>query len=453
MRALIAATSLMAILAATPASAEIPDAKDILMTSVAIPTVEGRGNVPRLAAYYVDILKAAGYQDSDLVFTPIGETGYFTATLKGRAHDKPIVLLGHMDVVEAKAEDWTRDPFRPVEENGYIYGRGAEDNKYDVAMMVTTMARLKQEGFRPRQDIVLVLTGDEETAMKTTAAAAQKYRHAGLVLNGDAGGGTIKEDGTVPIFSLQAAEKTYADFTVTLTDPGGHSSAPTATNPIYRLVADLARLGAYKFPPMQNELTRAALAHRAKSEDAETRRTIEAFLANPADVAAADRLSARPEYIGQIRTTCVATMVNAGHAPNALPQRASANINCRIFPGVSIASVSAEIERVIADPQAKMEVRDNPLASDASPLRKDVMKAVTDAVARRFPGATVVPAMSAGATDSLYFRALGVPAYGVASLAMKESDSFAHGLNERAPTDRIDSALVYWHDLVTALAK
>jgi len=440
-------------MAPTHAADAVPSAKEILLRSVAIPTVEGRGKVPELAAYYAGVLKAAGYADSDVVFTPIGETGYFTATLKGRTREKPILLLGHMDVVEAKAEDWERDPFKPVEEKGYIFGRGAEDNKYDVAMMVSTMARLKREGFRPKQDLVLLLTGDEETAMKTTMAAAQRYKDAGLVLNGDGGGAHVDQSGKVDLYYLQAGEKSYVDFAITLTDPGGHSSAPTATNPIYRLATDLSRLAAHKFAPMQNELTRAALAYRAKSEEPDVRKAIEAFLANPKDMSAADALSARPDLIGQIRTTCVATMVSGGHAPNALPQRASANINCRIFPGVTVEAVASELKTVLADPDATIATLDNPVSSDASPLRKDVVKTVNDAVGRRFPGVSVVPAMSAGATDSVYFRALGVPSYGVASLAMKDSDSFAHGLNERSPTDRIESALTYWHDLVTALAR
>jgi acetylornithine deacetylase/succinyl-diaminopimelate desuccinylase-like protein len=435
------------------AAEAVPTAREILLHSIAIPTVEGRGKVPELAAYYASVLSAAGFAASDLVFTPMGETGYFTATLNGKSSASPILLLGHMDVVEAKAEDWERDPFVPVEENGYIFGRGAEDNKFDVAMMVSTMARLKREGFRPKHDIVLLLTGDEETRMTTTAAAAQRFKHAGLVLNGDGGGAHVDESGKVDLVYLQAGEKTYADFSVTLTDAGGHSSAPTATNPIYRLAADLTRLANYRFAPMQNELTRAALSFRLKSETGEVRDAMQAFLANPADTAAADTLSRYPDIVGQIRTTCVATLLSGGHATNALPQRASANINCRIFPGVKVEAVKAEVEKILADPSATVTALDNPVSSDASPLRKDVVKAMTDAVGKRFPGVPVVPAMSAGATDSVYFRAIGVPSYGVSSLAMKDSDSFAHGLNERVATDRIESGLVYWHDLVTALAR
>ena len=452
MRHLLLALAAGGLAVAAPAQT-VPPVKEILLKSIAIPTVEGRGNVPKLAAYYAGILKAAGYQDSELVFTPLGETGYFTATLKGKSSAKPTVLLGHMDVVEAKAADWERDPFVPVEEKGYIFGRGSEDNKYDVSMMVATMARLKQENFRPKQDIVLLLTGDEETQMATTRAAAKAYSHAGLVLNGDGGGALLGDDGKPELAYLQAGEKTYADFTVTMTDPGGHSSAPTATNPIYRMARALARLDAYKFPPMQNELTRAVLTLRLQQVSGEIKTAMQAFLAEPNDSKAADFLSTRPEIIGQIRTTCIATMIDGGHALNALPQKATANINCRIFPGVSIADVKARIEAALAEPAMTVTVVDNPTASDASPLRPDVVKAHKAAVAKRFPGLGVVPVMSAGATDSLYFRALGIPSYGVGSLALKESDSFAHGLNERVPTDGMDSALTYWHDLLTGLTK
>lgn len=447
-------TALAAFARPVTAAESLPSAKEIFIQSVAIPTVAGRGNVPKLAEYYKGVLRAAGYRDGEMLFTPIGESGFLSVTLKGRAADQPIVLLGHMDVVEARAQDWARDPFTPVEEGNMLFGRGAEDNKYDVAMLVATMARLRQEGFRPRQDLVLVLTGDEETGMMSTRAAAQRWKHAGLVLNGDAGGTLLGEDGKAQIASIQAGEKTYADIAVSITDPGGHSSAPTAGNPIYALAAALTRLGAYRFAPQQNALTRAGLELRAAQEqDPAIKAAILAFLADPNDREAADLLSTRPEYIGQVRTTCTATLLSAGHAPNALPQRAEANINCRIFPGTTVAQVLATLDSVLAEPRARLSVQGDPVATDASPLRSDVVKAVTRAVARRFPGIPVVPGMSAGGTDSMHFRALGIPSYGVSSLAMKDSDGYAHGLNERVPTDGIPGALAYWYDVLTTIAK
>ena len=430
-------------------------AKEVLKRSVAFETSLGKGQVPALAAYYAFVLKQAGYADGDIEITPMGETATLAATLKGSDPKlKPILLSGHMDVVAANKADWTRDPFVPVEENGYIFGRGAEDNKYDVAMMVSTMARLKKEGFRPKRAIILLLSGDEETSMTTTQALAKKYGTAELMLNGDGGGGSLTEDGKPILYKIQAGEKTYADFEVSFTDPGGHSSAPTATNPVYRMAKALERLEAYKFPPMSNELTRATLKIAAtQNKDGKISAALANYAANPKDMAAADLLSTRPEFIGQIRTTCVPTLVSGGHAENALPQRAAFNVNCRIFPGVPVEAVKAQLVEVIADPSATFTTTGNPTSSDASPLRKDVTAAVTRAVHARYPGLAIVPGMDAGATDSLYFRALGIPCYGVSTLFMKSSDGFAHGLNERVPVAGIGASLDQWYSVITAVSK
>ena len=435
------------------AAADPAVAKDILMRSVAFRTVEGAGQVPKLAAYYASVLKAAGFADADIVITPIGETATFAATIKGRdAKLKPLLMIGHMDVVAADRADWTRDPFVPVEENGYIFGRGAEDNKYDVAMMVATLAQLKKQGWTPRRTVILLLSGDEETAMVTTKALAAQYRQAELLLNGDGGGGLLNEEGKPVLYQLQAGEKTYADFEIGFTDPGGHSSAPTPGNPIYRLAKAIDRIAAYQFPPMRNELTKASLSLSANRIGGEVGAAMQRY-AETGDMAAAELLSTKPEFVGQVRTTCVATMAQAGHALNALPQSAKVMVNCRIFPGVAIDAVKAELVKVVADSGATVTTLGDPLASDASPLRADVMKAVRDAVTARSPGITVMPGMSAGATDSLYFRALGVPSYGVSSLFMKAEDGFAHGLNERVPVAGIGESLVQWDAVVRALAK
>ncbi len=453
LRLLLASTALFAGSMAQAA----PDpaiGKDVLLKSIAFKTVEGEGQVPKLAAYYASILKDAGFADADIVITPMGETATLAATIKGSdAKLKPLLLIGHMDVVAADRKDWTRDPFVPVEENGYIFGRGAEDNKYDVAMMVTTLAYLKRTGFKPRRTVTLLLSGDEETQMKTTRALAARYKDAELLLNGDGGGGAISEDGKPALYMLQAGEKTYADFEIAITDPGGHSSAPTATNPVYRLAKVLDRLAAYQFPPMANELTRASMRAGARRIGGEAGAAMARYAENPQDAGAAAFLSSRPEFIGQVRTTCVATMLSGGHALNALPQRATVSVNCRIFPGVAIDAVKAELTKVVADDSATITTLNDPTGSDASPLRKDVTAAVTRAVQARYPGLEITPNMSAGATDSLYFRALGVPSYGVSSLFMKSSDGFAHGLNERVPVDGIAGALAQWESMVKAMTK
>jgi carboxypeptidase PM20D1 len=448
---------LAGMVALTPVAAHAaPDpvlAKQVLLKSVAYRTVEGAGQVPKLAAYYASVLREAGYLPSQTEIAPLGDTASLVVTLPGSDPAlKPIVLLGHMDVVAADRADWTRDPFVPVEEGGFLYGRGAEDNKYDVAMMVTLMAGLKREGFAPRRTVILVLTGDEETKMATSQAMAARFRDAELVLNGDAGGGLLDSSGRPVFYQLQAGEKTYADFEFVFTDAGGHSSAPTPGNPIHRMGRAIARIAAYEFPAMRNELTQASLRLSADRIGGETGEAMRLYAAT-GDKEAADLLSMHPEFVGQVRTTCVSTMARGGHAPNALPQRAAFTVNCRIFPGVAIADVKATLTKLIADPDATVTTLDNPVASDASPLRDDVMAAVRSAVEARYPGLPVLPGMSAGATDSVHFRAVGVPSYGVSSLFQRAEDGFAHGLNERVPLAGIPAALTQWEMLVKTLAK
>ena len=453
MRGAIMGVALLAVPQAVQAAADAGAAKDILMRSVAIKTVQGEGQVPKLAAYYAGVLKKAGFADADIVITPIGETATLAATIRGSDPKlKALGLIGHMDVVAAERADWTRDPFVPVEENGYIFGRGSEDNKYDVAMMVATLAQLKKEGWKPRRSVILLLSGDEETDMVTTKALSQQYKDLELLLNGDGGGGLLNDEGKPVLYQLQAGEKSYADYEFAFTDAGGHSSAPTPGNPIYRMAKAIDAIAAYKFPPMRNELTKASLALSADRIGGEVGQAMKRY-AQSGDAAAADLLSTRPDFIGQVRTTCVATMAQAGHALNALPQSAKVSVNCRIFPGVSIEDVKAQLVKVVNDASATVKTLGDPLASDASPLRGDVMRAVRGAVLARSPGIAVMPGMSAGATDSLYFRALGVPSYGVSSLFMKAEDGFAHGLNERVPVAGIPESLEQWDRVVRALAR
>ncbi|MEJ7927074.1 M20/M25/M40 family metallo-hydrolase [Sphingobium sp. AN641] len=428
-------------------------AKAVLLKSIAFRTVEGAGQVPALAAYYASVLRQAGFAQADIEITPVGETATLAATVRGSDPAlKPLLMIGHMDVVAADRADWARDPFVPVEENGYIFGRGAEDNKYDVAMMIATLAALEREGWRPRRTVILLLSGDEETAMRTTRALATRYRDAELLLNGDGGGGLLDDEGAPVLYQLQAGEKTYADFEIAFADPGGHSSAPTPTNPIYRMARAIDRIATHQFPPMINDLTRASLALSAERIGGDAGAAMRRYAATR-DPAAAAMLSTHPEFVGQMRTTCVATMAQAGHALNALPQSAKLQVNCRIFPGVAIDAVRTEIVRVVGDPTAIIRTLGEPTASDASPLRRDIVDAVTAAVRARYPGIMIIPSMSAGATDSLYFRAIGVPSYGVSSLFMRSADSFAHGLDERVPVAGIPGALDQWTALLSRLAR
>lgn len=458
----LAATALSApALAAPKASppridpAQHDRALEILKTSISHRTVAGAGQTVKYGEYLKSVLVAAGYAPSDITVEPMFDTAILIARYPGKdPSKKPIVISGHMDVVEARREDWTRDPFTPVVENGYVFGRGAVDNKFGVSTVVATLARLRESGWKPGRDVILALSGDEETVMKTTAVLAQRLKNAELVLNGDGGGGQLAEDGTPVSYGLQGAEKTYADFTLTVTDPGGHSSRPTPGNPISRLGRALQRLDAYSFPVMSNEITRASMAAAADKTPGPSGAALKAFSANPEDKAAAAVLLADPNWRPYLQTTCVVTMIEGGHATNALPQKATANINCRIFPGVPSASIREVLVKLVDDPTISVTRNDDgSIDSPPSPLRPDVMAAVTKAVHARFPGLPITPAQSNGATDSMYFRAAGVPSYGVSGLFIKDSDEFSHGLNERAPVGAIDGALAHWESILKDLAK
>ncbi len=428
-------------------------ARDILGRSVAFRTVKGQGQTVAYANYLAGLLRQAGFAEADITITPMGDTATFVARYRGTGKKKPILVSAHMDVVEAFPKDWERDPFTMTADNGYLFGRGVEDNKFDLSMVMATVLRLKREGFKPSRDIVLVFSGDEETEMKTTRALATQFPDAELLLNSDGGGGSLAEDGKPIGYYLQAAEKTYADFAITVTNPGGHSSVPRKDNAIYELAQAIDRIAAYEFPVQASELTRASFRATARNTPGDLGAAMTRFADNPDDKQAVATIAAHPEYVGQLRTTCVATMLSGGHALNALPQSATVSVNCRIFPGVAVESVRQTLAQVIANPAAKVVTLDDPTASDASPLRKDVTAAVRKAVDRVYPGLNIIPSMSSGATDSLHFRAAGIPSYGVSGLYAKASDGYAHGLNERVAEAALAPALDHWHTVLTELAK
>jgi acetylornithine deacetylase/succinyl-diaminopimelate desuccinylase-like protein len=359
-----------------------------------------------------------------------------------------------MDVVEAKPSDWERDPFTPVVENGLLYGRGASDMKLDDALAVVTLIELKRQGYQPRRDIVLELSGDEETTMKTTAMIAKELSNAQMVLNVDGTGGQLDAQGKPQYFAWSGAEKTYADFELTVASPGGHSSRPYDPNAITQMSAALVRIGAYKFKPELSELTRAYFNAAASYETPEVAAAMRAFAADPTDSKAIAALTANTATVGKIGTTCVATMIKGGHALNALPQRVSADINCRIFPGHPRAEIMAELQRVAADPAVQFkDISEGSVATEASPLRPDLVAAVTKAIHIGYPGVPVFPTMSAGASDSMWFRNEHIPSYGISPIFMKDSDKFSHGLNERVPLDVIPPSISYMLSLLTDLSK
>ena len=457
MTRLTAFASLICLGLALPAAAapdQAASAKALLMTGVGFDTVKGRGKVPAYASYLKAQLVAGGFAVSDITIEPVGETAILHLVWKGVGRKPPMAIAGHMDVVEADPKDWVRDPFTAIEEGDYIFGRGVDDNKFDVSMIISTLIGLKSEGFKPGRDIHLFLSGDEETA-NSAAIQAKQAKAAGVdfLLNGDAGGGVLDTAGAAQSYGLSAAEKDFMDYSVTVTDPGGHSSRPTATNAIATLARATDRIFAYHFAPQINEITRGSLIARADRVGGPVGAAMAAFAANPADAAAIAILRAEPGVVGQIGTTCAPTLVSGGHADNALPQRAVLNVNCRIFPGVSAESVRAELEKVVADPAAKVTIPQPWPSAGASPLRADITAAVNKALAATRPGLTATPAMDAGASDSVYYRQLGIPSYGVSGLFIKEADVFIHGLNERVPVSAIAPALRHWHVLITSLAK
>ena len=455
MAGLLAGSAAAAPLAAHPAAEA--QALDLAEKAIALRSVVGPGNqTPQVAALYKAALVAGGFAPGEVSITPVDDTAYLIARWPGTdSRLGPLVISGHMDVVEAKPADWRRDPFTPVVEDGYLFGRGASDMKLDGTLAIAALAELRRQGFRPRRDIVIEFSGDEETRMKTSALIAEKLSNADLVLNIDGGGGTLNEaTGAPDYFTWQGAEKTYADFQLVVTNPGGHSSAPRPDNAIDQLAAALVRIGHYRFKPELSDLTRAYFLKAADHEEPKIGAAMRAFAANPEDAQAIEVLAANRGTVGKIGTTCVVTMISGGHALNALPQRAEANVNCRIFPGHKPAEIMAELKTIAAEPEVSFtDVTEGSVATEASPMRPDFIAAVNRAMGAVYPGVPVFPSMASGASDSMWFRYHHVASYGASPVFEKISEDFAHGLNERIPISNIRPAIDYYLLLIPDLAK
>ena len=452
-------------LAQPPADPWKAKAREMFQHAIEVPTVEGRGRVPELAQYLADQYKAGGWAEGDIHVIPYdGNAGNHTAALIVRwpaakpSGKKPILLMAHMDVVEAKPEDWSPgiDPFKFMEKDGYFYGRGTSDIKEGVTAVTTALLKLRATGFKPTRDIVVFFTGDEETSGNGARLGAtdwRKWTDAEFALNSDGGGGGFSKDGKPLGYTLQTAEKTFSMYTFTVRNKGGHSSKPRPDNAIYQLAHALERLENYRFTPMLNETTRAYFGVRQKSEAGPLGDAMRRWLANPNDGAAADLIEADPGEVGLTRTRCVATRLEGGHADNALPQLARATINCRIMPGTEPAAIRDELERVVADPIVKVERTDNQAMSLASPLRPDVVAAYTAAIHKRHPDSPIMPEMSTGASDARPFRVAGIPVYGVdGSWGVIPDDLRAHGRDERLPVKAFYDDVDHWVDMVTMLA-
>jgi len=467
MRYLLAVTALAAI-ASTAATAAGPqltpaqrDATHAMFEHIInTPTVIGRHKVPEMAQFVADQFKAGGFPAEDVHVIPY-HTGSATTgdddtaavivrwRAPGNPKAKPILLMGHMDVVEAKREDSTTDPFVMTERDGYYYGRGTIDMKDGITAITQSMINLRAAGFKPKRDIVVLFTGDEETngigARKGATEWLDMLGHPEFGLNADGGGGGFNPDGSPAGFLMQTAEKTFAGYTFTVRNRGGHSSKPRKDNAIYSLAHALERLEAYRFTPKLNETTRAYFTARQKTEKGPLGDAMRRWLANPNDGEAADIIEASESEVGLTRTRCVPTRLFGGHADNALPQLATAMINCRIFPGEDPNDVKAELEKVAADPTVVVTRNDDYVASLASPLRADVTGAYTRAVQALHPGVPISPEMSTGASDARPFRVAGIPVYGVNGAWVQVPTDFrAHGKDERIPIQSLYDNVVHW---------
>lgn len=430
--------------------------KQLFAKIVEIPTVEGRtAEFKKLTTLLTAEFRKAGVtnvvvKDHDNTQTLIAR--WPAAKPSGQ---KPILLMAHMDVVEAKESDWKYPPFKFREEGGYYLGRGSNDNKAALTGIVLALQYLRAEGFAPTRDIIVLFTGDEETAGNGARRAATEWRSlidAEYALNGDAGGGSVYADGRVEAFGMQIAEKTYADFKLTATNRGGHSSVPRPDNAIYALANAITALERHRFAPMINEATRATYEALAKGDSGQYGELVKRFLADPADRETADLLEAMDT--GSTRTRCVATMLSGGHAPNALPQKAEANVNCRIFPGVSVENVRQQLQS-LAGPDVNISAVEGSQTPETAPtpLRDDVTEAYKAAVATRFKDAPVLPFQSASATDGAFLRSAGIPVYGFGGLwGIVGERGGAHGLDERVLVDGFHGQVTIWMEMLRQVA-
>ncbi len=432
-------------------------AYDIYKELVEINTVTPTGDTGVAADAMAARLKAAGFADSDVqVFKSAPRKGNLVARLHGTGARKPILLMAHIDVVEARREDWSVDPFKLLEKDGYFYGRGSGDDKFMAATFVSNMIRYKQEGYKPDRDIILLLETDEEILDRNAVGAQWMIKNhrdlidAEFALN--EGGGVGMRNGKVLRNNIQTSEKVPVDFSFTVTNSGGHSSVPSKNNAIYHLAGGLSALAQYDFPVKLNETTSTWLEEAAGFEDKQMAADMISVASAHPDPAAVARLSANPVYNAQLRTTCVATLLQGGHADNALPQLAQATVNCRVLPGESIEEVQKTLVRVVNDDQISVKPTWIAAQSPPSPLTPEIMGAIKQVTQEMWPGVPVIPTMSTGATDGSFLRNVGIPTYGTSGLAMEVDDVRSHGRDERVPVKSFYPGQEYLYRLVKLLA-
>jgi len=440
--------------------------RDIFRQLIEINTTDSVGSTTVAAEAMRQRLLAAGLPAEDVVVMgPNDRKGNMVARLRGTGKGKPILIIAHLDVVEAKRSDWTTDPFQFVEKDGYFYGRGTQDMKDSDAIAVVTLIRFLKEGYKPNRDIILALTADEEGGtFNGVAWLLQHHRDlidADYVLNPDAGGVMTNQGKPIDV-EVEATEKLYADFQLTATNPGGHSSLPTADNAIYEIADALGRLEKAPFPFELNTVARAWFEQVAASETPEVNADIRAMLRTPPDTEALARLSKNPRFNSTMRTTCVATRLSGGHADNALPQTAQALVNCRILPGHSKEEVRQDLLRIFADPKVAVRFKDPATAEYLDkapdtkaflppPLRPDVMNPLRALAAKMWPGAPVLPEMETGASDSIYTIAAGLPSYGISGVAIDADDIRAHGKDERLRVESFYDGVEFYYRFLKAI--
>ncbi len=441
------------------------EARAILKELVEINTTDSVGNVSTAAEAMARRLREAGFSGDDVIVAgPNDRKKNVVARYRGTGKKKPILFIGHLDVVEARREDWTTDPFAFVEKDGYFYGRGTEDMKEGDALLVATFVRLKREGFEPDRDLILALTADEEggsaNGIDWLLKEHKDWIDAEFCINLD-GGEFEKLKGKRVLAGLQASEKVYADFQFETFNSGGHSSVPGSENAIYELAAALLRVQNFSFPVKINDITRNYFAHSAELTTGKLADDLREVARQPADPGAIRRLSAIPYYNSLLHTTCVATMLAGGHATNALPQTAKANVNCRIFPGESPEEVLKTLQKVAADPGVKISMvqaktSDGKLVPivgvPASPLLPELVKTLEKTVDSMWPGLPVVASMSTGATDGNYLRIAGMPTYGISCMFFDMEDERAHGKDERVGVADFYDGVEFTYRFVKALS-
>jgi len=458
-----AATAILFAMAALPVAANAaPDtnaalARDVLREIIAIDSTHAKGSTVVAEAVAARLI-AGGFSKEDVqVLTPQPDKGNVVARLRGRGKGKPVLFVAHLDVVEADPADWSLPPFQLTEKDGFFFGRGTIDIKNEVASLVANLIRLKRERFVPARDIIVAFTSDEESGgtlngVEWLLANHRELIDAEYVVNPDSGGGDFVDDKR-SILRFQTAEKIYATYQLETTSPGGHSSLPGHDNAIYQLANGLTRLGQFVFPAQLNDTTQAYFARLSTKAQGQEAVDMKRLGEGNLDPGAVQRLSATPLYGSTLRTTCVATMLQAGHAEAALPQRAKATVQCRLFPSDTVSDVQATLTRVVADPAIHVTVVGEPVPAPASPLRQDLLHTVEGVTRSMWKDVPVVPVMDPWDSDSFYIRRAGIPAYGVSGTFSDVNTAGAHGRDERVGVQAFDEGVEFTYRLIKALGR